>query len=307
MRKVIYLDQNKWIELARYHSGRERKPELKEIYDLIYEKSLDGEWVFPLSIIHYNETVTRKQEDQRHDLAKYMGMISRNWGIFPFGMYKDEELIACTNPEKCSYTPVKYNPGCFVGKLFNPEELLKIQGIPVDKNKLDMANVLASRFNFFLYFVENGMTEADELKEDNLFYQKSFEALRDEDDSHDVPEKWKFDILFIQCFMAEYRSFLDKINVTKEQKINLAYDYFKKRIPSSFYVDIALIYYSKLKNKQRKNHINDYKDIVSLAQALPYCDAVITENYWSSLIVEHGLDKQYNTLVGKNLEDLKLL
>ena len=68
-----------------------------------------------------------------------------------------------------------------------------------------------------------------------------------------------------------------------------------------------MIYYSKLKNKQRKNDINDYKDIVSLAQAVPYCDAVITENYWSSLIVEHGLDKKYNTLVSKNINDLKKL
>ena len=307
MSQIIYLDQNKWIELARYHSGRERKPELKEIYDMIYEKSLSGEWVFPLSIMHYNETVTRKQENQRRDLAEYMGMISRNWGIFPFGVNKAEELFACVNPEKCSYTPVKYNPGCFVGKLFNFEELLKSQGVPIDKDELAKTNIFTSRFNFFLYFVENGMADVGELKEDNLFYQNSLGALRDEDNSHNVPEKWKFDILFIQCFMTEYKDFLDKLDVTKEQKINLAYNYFIKRIPSSFYVYIALVYYSKLKNKQRKNHINDYKDIVSLAQALPYCDAVITEKYWSSLIVEHGLDKQYNTLVGKNLEDLKSL
>lgn len=305
MSKFIYLDQNKWIELARYNSGRDRKPDLKEIYDLIYEKSLSGEWVFPLSIIHYNETVTRKQEQQRHDLAKYMGIISRNWGIFPYGMYKKEELAACMNKEKYSYTPIKYNPGCFMGVLYNPEKLLSKQGIKVDKNMLDKANEIASRINFFLWFVENGRDEIEELKEDNLFYQSSFDALRKEDDAHNIPEKWKFDILFMQCFKAEYKEILDELSISEEQKNNLSYELFKKQIPPSFYVDMALIYYSKLKNKQRKNDINDYKDIVSLAQAVPYCDAVITENYWSSLIVQHGLDKKYNTLVSKNLNDLK--
>ncbi len=208
-----------------------------------------------------------------------------------------EELVACANPEKHSYTPVKHSPGCFVGKLFNPEKLLESQGVPIDKDKLDRANSFASQYNFFLYFVENGIKGADGLRENNLFYQKSFDALRDEDNSHNIPDKWKFEILFVQCFVAEYKEFFDKLDVTEEQKISIAYDYFKKYIPSSFYVEIALIYYSKLKNKQRKNDINDYKDIVSLAQALPYCDAVITENYWGSLIVEHGLDKQYNSLV----------
>ncbi|GFI30257.1 hypothetical protein IMSAGC013_01645 [Lachnospiraceae bacterium] len=306
MSKYIYLDQNKWIELARYDSGREKKPELKEIFDLIFEKSLSGEWVFPLSVIHYNETVTRKQEEQRHDLAKYMGIISRNWGIFPFGMYKKEELAYCMDNKKYPYTPIKYNPGCFLGKLYNPEELLSEQGIQVDKKKLHEVNKFLSQFNFFLYFVEQEK-EVEELKEDNLFYQSAFEALRAEDNAHNIPEKLKFDILFMQCFKAEYKDIIDQLAVTEQQKNNLAYDLFKKQIPHSFYVDMALIYYSKLKNKQRKNDINDYKDIVSLAQAVPYCDAVITENYWSSLIVEHGLDKKYNTLVSKNINDLKKL
>ena len=37
---------------------------------------------------------------------------------------------------------------------------------------------------------------------------------------------------------------------------------FKQKIPKSFFVNINLIYYSKLKNKQRANDKNDYKDIV---------------------------------------------
>ena len=184
--------------------------------------------------------------------------------------------------------------------------MLSEQGIQVDKKKLHEVNKFLSQFNFFLYFVEQEK-EVEELKEDNLFYQSAFEALRAEDNAHNIPEKLKFDILFMQCFKAEYKDIIDQLAVTEQQKNNLAYDLFKKQIPHSFYVDMALIYYSKLKNKQRKNDINDYKDIVSLAQAVPYCDAVITENYWSSLIVEHGLDKKYNTLVSKNINDLKKL
>ena len=165
-----------------------------------------------------------------------------------------------------------------------------------------------SRFNFFLYFVQNqDKYDIQELIDDNIFYQQSFENLRNEDNKHKIKDEYKFPVLFMQCFLSEYAEIINELDLTDEQKSNLAYSMFTKHIPKSFYVQMFLIYQSKLKNHQRKNDINDYKDIISIAQALPYCDLIITEKYWSSIIIENGLDKEYNTIVSKNLDDLKKL
>ncbi|MCC0650712.1 hypothetical protein [Clostridioides sp. ZZV15-6598] len=293
MAKYIYLDQNKWIELARYHTNREKNIELKKIYDLVNEKSKSGEWIFPLSIIHYDETITRKQKSQRYSLAKYMGEISRNWTIEPYGINKFEELKKCVI-NSYNYTPIKRNPLNIFGKSFDFKNL--------NEDKILNEN------NFFLSLMkEDEEWDIDELIENNFCYRDAFEALRKEDAQNPIPEKHKFGVLFTQCFDEEYKEILDKLNVTEKQKENLSYDMYIKQKPDSFYVNMFLIYHSKLKNKYRKNDINDYKDIASISQALPYCDALITEKYWSSLITEHKLDEKYNILVSKNLNDLKKL
>lgn len=306
MPKIIYLDQNKWIQLARYYTKRDTvDDEIGKILELVLKKSLDGEWIFPLSFIHYNETRTRKQKEQRLELAKFMGIISRNWGIFPYGTYKKEELESNLKADN-KYSPIKHNPGCLFGKLYDYETILKKCGINLSEFQAEKINEVIAGLNCFLYSMECRDNDEiiNELVDDNNFYAECYKELREEDNRHTISEQAKLPVMFMQCFSADYKEILDKLAVTKEQKDNLAYQMYQKQIPKSFYVNMNLTYYSKLKNKERKNHINDYKDIVSISQALPYCDVLITERYWSALIKEHGLDKKYNTIVSDNVKIL---
>ena len=127
-------------------------------------------------------------------------------------------------------------------------------------------------------------------------------------------EDGTFDTLINQSALKKVNDRIDEtnaqlsnaiINISDYQKKKIAYQIFKQKIPKSFFVNINLIYYSKLKNKQRANDKNDYKDIVSISQALPYCDVVITERYWSALIQEHKLNENYETIVSKDINILK--
>jgi hypothetical protein len=47
--RIIYLDQNKWIELARALSGKDG-PELIQVLDILRESKRLGLNVFPLSL-----------------------------------------------------------------------------------------------------------------------------------------------------------------------------------------------------------------------------------------------------------------
>lgn len=72
MVRSIYLDQNKWIDIARVFLGENDDKELQEVCSLIKEKIANNEWIFPLSIIHHFEMIARLDERSRTELAKVM-------------------------------------------------------------------------------------------------------------------------------------------------------------------------------------------------------------------------------------------
>ncbi|MBM4470296.1 hypothetical protein GS502_13565 [Rhodococcus hoagii] len=49
---------------------------------------------------------------------------------------------------------------------------------------------------------------------------------------------------------------------------------------------------------------NDLSDLTALGVAIPYCDVVVTEKFWTDSVRRRGLDKRYATIVSDNLQDL---
>ncbi|MCK4305414.1 MAG: hypothetical protein KAY24_14345, partial [Candidatus Eisenbacteria sp.] len=49
---------------------------------------------------------------------------------------------------------------------------------------------------------------------------------------------------------------------------------------------------------------NDVRDIGHLALAVPYCDIVVTENFWARALEETGLAKKYGTIACADLTGL---
>jgi len=57
--RIVYLDQNKWIELARALSGK-ASPQFIQVLDILRESKRLGLNVFPLSLAHFIETNKRR-------------------------------------------------------------------------------------------------------------------------------------------------------------------------------------------------------------------------------------------------------
>jgi hypothetical protein len=66
--RLIYLDQNKWIELARATAGK-ATPQLIQILDLLRESKRQGLNLFPLSLAHFIETNKRRDLKSRSRLG----------------------------------------------------------------------------------------------------------------------------------------------------------------------------------------------------------------------------------------------
>lgn len=74
--KVVYLDQNKWIEIARVFHRKTNDPTVKAAFDSIQELSRQGAAIFPLSSVHYMETAKSTNHDRRKRLGTVMWEIS---------------------------------------------------------------------------------------------------------------------------------------------------------------------------------------------------------------------------------------
>lgn len=73
--RIIYLDQNKWIELARAIHGRGHA-HLRPMVDLVRQMKASGLAVFPLSLAHHMETSKRFDAGQQERLGEFMWEIS---------------------------------------------------------------------------------------------------------------------------------------------------------------------------------------------------------------------------------------
>ena len=49
---------------------------------------------------------------------------------------------------------------------------------------------------------------------------------------------------------------------------------------------------------------NDLNDVIALSIAVPYCDVVVTEKSWASLVNAAKVGKRFDTLVTRDLKDV---
>jgi hypothetical protein len=81
--KVIYLDQNHWIELSRAAHSRASRAETPMVLDMLRRARASGRACFPLSYAHYVETRKQRIPDRRRRLATFMLELSDGMTLAP--------------------------------------------------------------------------------------------------------------------------------------------------------------------------------------------------------------------------------
>ena len=79
----LYLDQNKWIDLARAYHGRPGGARFRDALDTVDRLVCEGYLRVPLSSAHVMETARRGDRASRRRLAEVMIALSRGWVIAP--------------------------------------------------------------------------------------------------------------------------------------------------------------------------------------------------------------------------------
>lgn len=76
---IVYLDQNKWIELAKVHAGKVSSGPIADLYAQFVRAVEHRQALFPLSATHVLETSKRNDPVSRGHLAKIQAKLSRGY------------------------------------------------------------------------------------------------------------------------------------------------------------------------------------------------------------------------------------
>ncbi|WP_294185052.1 hypothetical protein [uncultured Clostridium sp.] len=321
--KYIYLDQNKWIELAK--GLKERNNIYISLYETIVKNVKDGIWAFPLSSIHINEAMKRRNETSRKQLLNLMFSVSNGYAICDYITADNIEFNTWINNKIVSYSQlkgeiIKHDWAAIIGlstenadikfskHLCSSDEMDKIKQI-IKKHSCDR-----EIFDLICNVVN------DNIKEDEAFYYRCYEEGRKSfllwknriKGSEEYKDKYLYPAYLINVFFEVYKERIT--NLSSRMKINIT-ELFRENSKNKtkaianlealpgFNVYNRLIF-ELYNNPDKKVHEHDFNDLAYLRIAIPYCDIVIGENYWCDRVRHYSLDKKYNTIVNTKLLSL---
>lgn len=309
MLKYAYLDQNQWIYLAKDYWGKPHAPKHAGIAQRVLARVNAGELRLPLNTIHHIELLRAEDADRRSRLAEVFEIFSQGWytaswpTILPAEI---EQAVARTFCDTKPLRPVNVFGRGFLFGLAPAARALLSQGRTAERVAL-LERIAASpgaTFDALTFANEPGRAQQNrniaELDRVNTDAAEELRRIR-QSDSADASRRAQY-ASYTLNFQDRVIPALLAVGQTPGSFLELGRErlsQFWKGVPS-LDVDCELILYRD-RQRQRRIQGNDARDISHLAVAIPYCDVVVTERFWTRAAEETGLASKYGTTVSSNL------
>lgn len=320
----VYLDQNKWIDLARAATGHKHGKRFAGALAAARAAAATGAASFPLDIYRHLETGKRANDRSRIDVADLIHELSKQHALArphtllpaeidralqrTFGLPKNPRSIEAfgvgighitggdvTLP---SFDPSKL-PNSGAG--LTPSDLVKVENIfedlverellRVGPNPLKEVGFDPSNSELAKRYVEHENTIAASIREKKLTGEMLELAVR------------ASDLGDIQPAVTEA---LERIDMTWEGFLEtlgpLWIASFVDDLPTRYVTN--LMRSAKLRQNQQKWEPNDFNDILALPVAVVYCDVVVTEKQWAERFRQGKVEQRFNTIVLNDAADL---
>lgn len=308
----IYLDQNKWIDIARAFYGREDGKDYIEIMSLLTKLSESQKIILPISLTHYIETARPENQSRRERLAKFMISLSKCNSILPFHAVREYEVKNAVL-KKINKPPIFDIENAVIGKglafttggeIGVPEEYKHLK-----KEIKELESSEATTFELIVNSFDRDL--AKEFKDEDIKLLTEYEKNRKENQSKYSEEECESLAIFSivrERILPILVPFVKEIGLTVEKFCDLFIT--RKDWVDFFYsiptLDIWInLNHLKEMDKNRPLHRNDTNDIAFLTMAIPYCDIVVAEKYWIAMLKRLKYDERYGVKLYEDINDLK--
>jgi len=273
---IVYLDQNKWIEIARIIHGIDTSERAIALLQEI-NVALNEGYIFPLSAIHIMEFSRIKNTGRRSRLGEVMWKLSQGYTLAPQSEIVCWEIEIALFEMGFNIKPRKLNLiGHGISHAFGEEIDSSIESLFGDKINEAM-------------LTGNKALNIDPLQFLSQEHRKNFSnhlnSLKTQ--KHKLAkskwENWLYAISTKDIIQPLYEV-MCKHKIPNTMLNNWGENEFKEfinRIPTRK-LDTHL-HRQVLKNDQYKPKISDLEDWAGLGLAMCYCDLVICENHFTDL------------------------
>lgn len=320
----IYLDQNKWIDLARAATGHDLGERFGDALAVSRAAVASGAAAFPLDMYRYWETGKRGNGQSRNDVAHLMHELSRQRTMaVPFGVL-DQELDFALHrrfgrPEHPRLQQVFGIGMRHIGEGRLDWPNLDLSALP-DGGASVPAGLRSQLEDAVIQFVEREVLRAgpDTFRASGFDHGASdhgqrfvdFENLVAATITHHGLTGDAIDQAVRGADFGDIRpAVIDALG-----RIGMTYDEFMKGMTvgelMSFMDDLPTRYVTnvmrsaKHRQRQQKWEPNDFIDIVALPVAAVYCDVVVTEKQWAHRMRQGKVEQRYNTILLSDVADL---
>jgi len=310
--KFLYLDQNKWIDLARAHYGKVGGEGFTDALESVRQAVRRRKLVVPLSGVNVMETMGPADEGRRRRLAEFMVELSGNHSILPHMAVRPLEIRLAVARE---FVPQKALP-------------VRTQVIRVGLPSALGAQPVVSGLNG---------TIAKELETHICSPEVSVQCLVDAVDRATIASNRLEDAETVRVLEGVRRQARNDLSGDLRHRVELA-DLFTSGEPGrelkealaslgrtsedlfarfkkpedwiTFFhgvptVDVLVtLSLERDRDFNRPIHRNDLNDIAFMSMALPYANVIVCEKYWAHIAKSTGLGMKYGTLVSTGIREL---
>lgn len=311
----VYLDQNKWVDLARAATGHRLGERFVDALAAARAAIATGTASFPIDIYRYLETGKRSDDRSRIDVADVMFELSQQHTLAGSSALLPAEIDQALKrrfgrPEQPRQRKVfgvglsHITAGAVthplfdssklpaIGKILSPHELIKVEQIYNDLVGREMLRMGPDAAR------EAGFDPSNtELAQRFVDYENSIAAA-----IHDG--KLSGHLLDLAVRASDLGSIQGPVTEALN-RIGMDWDNFiAQTSPSdltSFVHDLPirnvtnLMRSVRLRQTEQKWELNDFNDLSALPVAAVYCDVVVTEKQWVHWLRQGKVDERYET------------
>jgi hypothetical protein len=311
--KLLYLDQNKWIDLSNAYYGHVKGELFKEVLTAVRNAVDAGTLIVPFSAVNMVEMYAASCAERRERLARFMVDLSCNRSILPEIIVRPWEVRNAVHaffgrPEPGAIRRSIVREG--IGNALGLH--IRISGLPPEAEAAVLQHSNSSEMSVqYLLFSGDNRELAEKLRAE----ESAILGLQEQ-----VRTRSAADITLEQRRFAELAEFILRGDVGRALMEGLEeigvpaptlFDTFAT--PTEFFQFFARVHTLEItltltlardQDRDRRIEKNDARDLMWLSVAMPYGNLVVSEKYWGHMVRSRGIDRKYGTTLITDAREL---
>lgn len=309
--EILFLDQNKWIDLARVAIGKVDSGPVFVVYNQLCNAVENGSLIAPLTIAHIVETAKRNDLESRMNVAKVQARLSKG---FVYRSRKARLLIEMRNALHIAFSeqPIKLPKNWAVVEGFMQAFDL-FDTLVATPEQAAKSRFIDKKLNPELQYLDYMLNQDDERRRESVvaFSLGSDALLSQIEGRRSVMAGSSMDLRYrayaARLFLDHQglvAHMLDVVGHSVDEMKCLGSEAIVQFVRNVHTLNVEAEIAARLETQARSINANDIRDELSFYTAIPYSRNLVAERNFISLARQAKLHTKYGVSLHTKLEEL---